>query len=591
MSALRDTLGSGAPDLRPPGPRNWDLGKGELAGVVWFTLLFVAAIGIANGASDQPSYLPPGLRIADPGFLVGDWYTWDVRHSHHVFALLVAGLAETGHLVLGLTVGAIIQSAGFALALYAMMRAVYDRPLEPWAMSLALFAALGTTSLADTPLLEAQLDASALAGSAVAVALGFVAWRKILPAAIALGLAGLLHAHYAVLVLPILVAVTYVIGTSPAWEKVWREWATLWVTYLAISLPTFLTITRFAAAPGAERAHRLSMQLFPESLAPWSWSIEPFALLCAAVLLGVGGMVLCPPRKNRELGYCVAAIGATVFLSLGLGLWPRVQPLLEAWPWRLSPFVLVAGFAAGAAGFAGSEPFEPGEGPPGRMLGVGSALTALVVIARMGPAPLGEVLLILCALPLAGWMVSLAPHGDRRPGRSRIMRRVVVTIAFAPVVVSGISRSHFEIRPERPQRAPLYRWIAAETPAEGVFAVPPSWEDFRLVARRPVVADWKAVPRYPPDRVEWAERIRALTGIEGLTRRETRLDSAYSTMSCDRARELRDTYGVRYVVHRTPKELPCGREVYEDSLFQVWELPPLGANRGGEPPVRRPPRP
>ena len=54
----------------------------ELAGLIWFTLLFALAIGISNGEINQAVYLLDGLRTADPGFLHGDWYTHEVAHSH-----------------------------------------------------------------------------------------------------------------------------------------------------------------------------------------------------------------------------------------------------------------------------------------------------------------------------------------------------------------------------------------------------------------------------------------------------------------------------------------------------------------------------
>ena len=149
---------------------------------------------------------------------------------------------------------------------------------------------------------------------------------------------------------------------------------------------------------------------------------------------------------------------------------------------------------------------------------------------------------------------------------------LIVTVAFLPIVGRGLRHSHLEFRPEDSRRAALYEWIRAETPEESVFAVPPSWQRFRLQARRPMVVDFKSIPRYAPNRIEWLERMRALTGLERPGTEAGPADSAYALMDCERAQSLRRRFGARYVLHERPKTLPCGSLVYEDELFRVWDL-------------------
>jgi hypothetical protein len=148
----------------------------------------------------------------------------------------------------------------------------------------------------------------------------------------------------------------------------------------------------------------------------------------------------------------------------------------------------------------------------------------------------------------------------------------VITCAYAPLILRAADRSHFEFRAERPSRESLYAWARDEVPADAIFAIPPTWEKFRTIARRPVVVDWKAVPRYAPDRIEWLERIRAVTGVERPGADGSVLDAGYARMDCDLARRLREDYGARFIVHDRPKELGCGRLVYEDAEHRIWDL-------------------
>lgn len=548
--------------------------KKEIAGVLWFTLLFVLAIGIANGAGNQHNYLLPGLKMADPEFLTGDWFTWGVEHSHRAFAVLVAGLAATGHFVVGLTVATALQHAAVAVAIYMTMRAVYERPMIPWAATLALFAALETTSVASAPLLLPQLEASSLAGAALAMGLACLAWRRILLAGVCFGLAGLTHAHYAVLALPIVVAATYVTLTSEEKPSRWNSSVAMWGAYLLVALPSLLDVARFASAPGGNEVHDLAVSLFPWHVAPWTWSRDPFVILCGAVLLGAGGMLLRPPRRNRQLAYALGAVLVTVFVSLAMGFGQFLDLTVRVWPWRLAPFVLVAGFAGVAAVISSRDPSVSVRTHPAK-LGYGLLLAGFLAVARVSPEPTGHVLLAVCLLPIARWLSEAIPfiRTHRSGVVSDLFATVVVTMAFVPAVLQGLDRSRLEIRPQDPARSALYAWAETETPPGAVFALPPSWSDFRLNARRPVVADWKAVPRYPPDRLEWFERIRSLTDLQRPERSTSVLDSAYATMDCEGALRLRRRYATRFVVHERPKDLPCGREVYSDSLFRVWELP------------------
>lgn len=547
--------------------RSW-----EWVGVVWFTLLFVASIGVQNGDSNQNSYLLLGLRIADPGFLTGDWFTWETVHSHQVYGLFVALLARLGLLNVGLALGVTLQNALFALLVYAILRELYERPLIPWAASLVIFSAMDTMSLGAAPWLKSFLGVSTMSSVAMVLGLLLLTRRRFVAAGLALGLAGLLHAHFVVLSLPIMAAVSIErLSGSPS-DRPWKVLALFWFAFLAVASPSLVQIARFMTAPGVHEIRWLTASLFPYHIAPWTWWRDPILVLVGAVLFGFGGVVLLPPRPRRAFAYAAGVIVLSVFVSLALAYRHTLDLASQTWLWRLSPLVLIGGIAAGMVAFTSPSRWTAARASV-RWVGVGALLLGFVAILRFGRSPATHLLLLTAVIPVA----MVVGHVLRRRWitsvwAGHLVATAVITAGFAPLVTNALEVSHLEFRPERPERSALYDWIRTSTSEEAIFAIPPSWEGFRINARRPIVADWKAVPRYAPDRIEWVERMRALTDIQrpGAERRE--LDDAFARMDCRRISLLRERYGVRFVVHERPKELDCGELVYEDDSFRVWDV-------------------
>lgn len=567
---------SSRPSMRqfdPPPTGNSDRTV-EWIGVAWFTALFVLSIGVTNGASNQNSYLLLGLRLADPGFLPSDWFTWQTVHSHQVYGILVAALARLGVLHWGLALGTVIQNGLFAVGFYFIVRLLYERPVLPWAASLVLFSAMHTMSLGAAPWLKSFLGVSSMSGVAVVVGVALLARGRLIAGGIALGCAGLFHAHFVVLVLPMMVAVTVErsLGREASYPR--RTIALFWLVFLAFSGPSLVQIIRFMMAPGAHQIQWLTAAVFPYHLAPWTWGRDPVLVLVGSVLLGAGGWLLRPPRGNRMLFSLLASVCLVVFISYVLARQQLLELAVQTWAWRLSPLVLLAGLSLGMAAIL--SPRRARASASVAVWGAGLGLLvvgiAIIAVSARAPAPLLLLFLILLGVLTGGFRLVL--QSPRRWSRHLPLMAalLVTTLCFQPLVVESLEGSHVEFRPERPERAPLYEWIRGNTAVDAIHAMPPSWEGFRLNARRPIVVDWKAIPRYPPDRIEWLERMRALTGIDrpGADRRE--LDDGYAGMDCQGTAQLRSRYDVRYVVHERPKELACGHLVYEDEFYRVWEL-------------------
>jgi hypothetical protein len=534
----------------------------EIVGVVWLAALFVLAIGVTSGLSDHQVYLLEGFAAADPQFLPDDWYIWGTEERHALFASLLGLLASSGFLELGLGIGTIFHNALLAVAIYLILRAAYKRPLLLTAATLLAFAAVDTAGVGWSNLTKGIFTAANLASGLTVVAIALLAKGRVWPAGLCFGAAGLIHAHYALLLVPLLVVLAL---AEPRRTRL-RFSLGLWIPFLLISLPTLTQVLRFGADPHlaatlAITEYRLDQGLTRESIEP----------LFAAALAGVGGVILRFPTCGRRLAVTVGTISLLVFGSLLLVFTIRPPLLTQTWPWRLSPIVIVAGLAAAVAIL--TEPDGPSRrGMTLQRLGLAAALVGGMVWVRTtvvaGAIAAIFVVAIPAALAGAGWL------SERFPDRRRLfplLPYVWVTLGFLPLIAASLGSWRWEIRPVYEEQASLYTWARQETPANSMFVVPLDWADFRLHARRPLVVDWRGFPRQSAEVLEWFRRLQAVTGVQEAGPHESFV-AGYLEMDCVRAETLRSVFGVRYIVLPVDRKLECARASYDDGSFVAWDL-------------------
>ncbi|KPJ96253.1 MAG: hypothetical protein AMS18_01285 [Gemmatimonas sp. SG8_17] len=539
--------------------------KTEVAGLTWFTLLFALAIGISNGEINQAVYLLDGLRIADPGFLEGDWYVQEVSHIHRFYSAIVALIALSGLLEVGLGFVALMQPAVLAVATYLGMKALYDRPLLPWAIAMMLFATLGTRGLGLGYLLVPNFEASSFAGTAAVVGFAFIAWSRPLGAGVAWGLAALMHGHYAVLLTPIVAGTVVVCLLRRSPVPVTR----LAIPFLLLALPNLLLALRYAFAPGGVESANINLIVYPFHHLPWTEGKEPFARFGAALLLGAGGLVLAKPRVRLLLGAPIVLLAFFVLGSLAVARSTGLGIVIQIWPWRLSALLILFGFVSGGAALvAQTRPWGRWEAAAG----FSSILLGAAILTRYMYAELAVASLAAWVIPLA---LSTSEELTARYPRGRVLLGAipfaVVTLGFLPSLHIGLSKTHMDLRPHDSRREALYEWARTQTARQSTFAVPVEWDDFRLIARRPVLVDWKGIPGYPPDRLEWKERILTITGRRVLPTGNEAIDS-YASLDCERARRLRNQYDVRYIIMKRDARLGCGSVAFEDSWYIALDM-------------------
>jgi hypothetical protein len=533
--------------------------------VAWFVVLFVLAIGVANGAGYHSVYLLQGIAKADPSFLRGDWFTWDTVPAHEAFGLLVALISLPGRLEVGLTFFAVAQSAVLAIVVYYGIRAVYDRPLVPWALTLLLLSAVGARGIGLTRLINPHMQASAIGGVCFVTGLVLLAWDRRFRAGVAFGLGGMIHAQFAVLTLAVLAVMTL---AEPRPRKPFL--VSVCLPFLALSSYSLTMAVQYGLAPAPEQSTTIALARFPHHLVPSSWSPSIYAVFLVVILVGIGGWLVRRPRPNRRLSWSVMAISLIVLSSVIIGYLQVLDAVNLAFPWRLSTVMVLVSIALGSAALCAPELYRPRTS-----LLISGAVVAVVLLVGASRILPGRVVAAMITALLVPVSVALGRRWQHAGSPAKVaewLPLLVISVGFIPPVVHGLELSHLGLRPEDPTQNDLYEWVRSSAPEGEIFAVPPGWKDFRLVAERPIIVDHVAVPlNSKQDLQAWFDRLSDLTGIRPANNLEE-LDAAFFEMDCERAADLRSVYGLRFVVRDSSQEFGCGVVVYADDRYSVVDL-------------------
>lgn len=550
------------------------MNRREWAVVTVVSLLFALAIGVSNGEGNQGVYLLDGLRRADPTFLRGDWFTWDVEQNHVPFNLLVAGIASLGILEFGLTAGALLQSFGLAVAIYIAVKALYERPLRVWATTLVILAALRVPGVEGYGLIFPQFEAAVVAAVAAALGMALLLGSHLWVAGFLFGIAGLMHAHYAVLLIPVLGGVVLFERGGDRWRTAVR----LCSPFLLVAAPTLMRAFRFAQQPSPQDWHEISLLHFPFHLLPSSWPVARWTMFFGAMALGVAGLLVLSPTTNRRFRGAAVTVFVLVVGSLPLGWSGSIPIVTTLWPWRLAPYLVigfVAMFCAGAWSIARIREQSP--------MRIGMTAAAVLIGTTLITHHL-----TLTQLQTV-FLVSLVPAAAAFRSDHRVswpawlpatVTTAVILLAFVPTLLISKRNWNSGIRPSRTRMIPLYDWIVDATPDGSLFVVPPKgMADFRLVTHRPIVWDWPSVMWPAEAKKQWYDRFLDVTGLDGPVDK-VGAEAGYAAMDCSRIERLRDKYGAHYAVFKGPMEIPgdCVEIVYTDDHYRVFRIESSGGD-------------
>lgn len=167
----------------------------------------------------------------------------------------------------------------------------------------------------------------------------------------------------------------------------------------------------------------------------------------------------------------------------------------------------------------------------------------------------------------------------RRPGWGLTITTIVWLGVIAAAVMSD-GYLHRQVRPFLRAKAPIGRvqdWAQRRTPADAIFAIPPSVSTFRSEAHRTIVINYKSVPYDDEQMVVWFERLTDMAPIDlpnrGGPEILDELDAAYESLGAARLKELSAKYEFDYVVRTTPlsRPEPAFKQVFANDGWFVYE--------------------
>lgn len=539
----------------------------HLLAILVISCLFLLANGVQIGGLNLYAYLVHGFHKADSSYLPFDWFATSVTPYHGVWTHVIALLTSGGVVRPVLILGTVLMVLCFAIPLFALVKSQYDYPLVVWSLLLVLFAGLFARGVGDWYFLPPCLEPFGIAGAAIVAGMAALAWSRYLLAGVCFGLCVFWHAHLGVLAIAALLLATLALVRRVRAP----ELAAIWLPVLILGIPTYLNLAHFAGAEGGSQAFEIVSRVDQIHYEPWRGPVQSYLIFLGSLLFGWGGYLL--HRPGGRLGWTMAVVAAMtgmVVISLlvcQLGWAPVIHRLL---PWRLSPLVMLCWLAVGLGGLVGSEDWRVGTSVR-HLIGLFLAGSGASLLVAFGPKRL-KLAVVGVLLIVAIWRFI-----QRQTVHSRRLQPASLTVAVLSSLILALfaarewHRNHFDFQSAAPERNAVFDWVRKNTPNSAVFAVPPDWKDFRLMARRSVVVDWSGMPLYAPEVLEWYLRMKDLTGLQTPVTAE-QASEAYRRIDCPRIGMLEQKYGVGYVITDASNILECGDRIYKDDRFSIVNI-------------------
>lgn len=429
--------------------------------------------------SNQNSYYPHGLRLADPNVLAQDWFV-STAQPHLVFSYLVATMQRLGDLAsfnngLELALRLIFYASLLGIVYYALGAVIADIPPRRLlaALSLALYILIEETTPLHRLLLDSGLEhlfnMDGLAGHTalrgylqpstfgifMLAAIALLLYRRELLALLCLTVASYFHVSYLIHCAVLVLLMAYL-----RYQENARRLALLYCLGFALAvLPVALYSASFLNDPARTEAIRIlayERQPHHALTAVWWHGLDNINTL-KLLMMGAATVLVLRLKIQRLQTLMAVVLGYTAVTTLLAAL--TQDPALGLfYPWRASVY--------------------------------------LIVMAQI----------LLLAFALARLM--------RRPqGLSHVLQAglgAVVALLLVVSIAEGFSLAQAD---PAPQTADAIAQVALHarqtTDPDAQILLPPeeAWQDFRLLAQRAVYVDWKSHPYRPTEVLEWWGRM------------------------------------------------------------------------------------
>jgi len=566
---------------------------------VLISLITAVAFGFSFGdaSSNHPTYLPPGIQLANPNFLTNDWWLNSVTHYHFAFNFLISTLTKFNILAWGTgAINLVVVTTGlfFIFKLFSHIN-------QKWAVC-AFFATCSSyfltdsfDSVASTYLFTSGLQASNIASCATLGAILSFAKARFLFCGLWLALAGIFHVNF-LLVNIVAFSFAFVIYRNNNLLNIHKVKKQDLRDFSYIAFPSFVLIVFFLplilklSNPSqdpeiiAQARHAFFEFAVPFHYLPNTFLIDFLGLL-GWQLMGVSFLIL-GNSKARIFSLQLSMI-ALIWIATALTTFVFIESVSRLFFWRLSPFSLCLSCVSIYFGISALLRPEAQYKKRTLIISVLGAATGALLILRLQfyyyeltePRAILFVLLLgaVCFIPFFKLLQGYLPTLAKLPLNSEKLL-TNISLGLALVILSGSYYITFDARKyslfflteEELHKRDLYSFVNSNTSPQANILIPPDLSSFRLFSGRSVVVDTKALPF---DQVSLAEWYQRLEDISGIIQPKSIEDVAlgYNSLDQQRLDKLMTKFNISHVVlnKQQNNRFKGWEQIFENSDFRL----------------------
>jgi hypothetical protein len=594
-----------------------------LAWLVVASAFLLVQLGYSFESNDQVQYLLLPYRAIYPDFLPGDWFTWSTSHYHLTFAWIVRAIHAVcgeSRFRFGLFGAHVATLAWLAYAVLRLSRTLSGGMFEA-SVPLFVFACARDEGIGGAIFNHGCLLPSDLALAPFLLACAACLDRRAIATGVWLGIAGFLHANFAVLgpvvILPLAMIQAWPeLRAASAAERnlALRALARTLILYAVLASPSLILLASSFLARDSDPA-AIAITLFVRSPHHYDlafMSARDFYWMGLVAILALPAFVgrYAVPRAAAAACLCGLLSGLIAIGLLGAGL--HMVPLARLFTLRMSIpllvvlFVLIARVAREIVTAAFAKP-QDGRKQLGAFVWLAAALCTLAMFVREDlltlapfrdppqvpdPTAPGMPVWLIASVFAPLLLATIALIVPRRPQLAMLaavpllVSLWVAHIPLGPMWTGARLRAarSFHFRDRRIELAApasdLSQKARALTPNDARFLIPPGLFEFRMRARRSVFVDWKCAPMKGDEAAEWKRRMLIAIGADDFPSRGYSLPQRSDALYY--ARPLRDLIALAqrerltHIIIRKPqltKSLGGASVAFTSGSYVVLRLP------------------
>lgn len=473
------------------------------------TLFIVFLKGYRFIDSDQTVYLLNPMRLANQNFIPNDWFTWQTSHYHITYTYITLALLKIGNFQIGAFIGYLLGSLIFAISLWILVDTIIPKSKDKnliFIIGLIVLMAMQSKSIGATFFKTNLFSAQDMAWPFLILSTAYLIKNKYLFSGVMLGLAGLFHFNFLVVGL----AVAFIFFLLQSREMSMKSLATrfgiLSLAACVIASPViYIAISQFLDVGKSDKAlFEVFFNRSAHHFLPGAWPLSQvlkYLFYNLAGILCLGYIVTKEQIANyKNLLKYFFSVSILIVLAIVFVEFYPVLFVKRLFLWRIAPILTILSTVFITIFLVSS--WLSNE--------ILKKLLAVMLIAILW-LEIGNAIILILFLLLTALLFTIGFKESESKIRLAPIFVSAIALLFLLVSPSGFIRQPIKLEPwlKKPVKQ-LYEFIGKETPKNSVFLVPPmdgNLQSFRIIARRAIFVNYKAVPYKFSEVKEWKRRM------------------------------------------------------------------------------------